>query len=193
MQTLLGLLAWAHYKPRKCVALLQHSALNMFLLSRTGCELQRIGLFEWPSSGSMFGWERQRCDKVLEWHRICGCDIPSSSGAEGGRTHTSGQEHANADLWLQQDRNLFASYPNLPPLSNHTDSGVSKCQKNIQTHFLLNCRVRDYQLPWKCHTLRRFKFITYWWRKNCQQHPTALQSTLLKCEKSDWHQLTYPA
>lgn len=88
------------------------------------------------------------------WYRICGCDIPSSAGAEGGgRTQASGQEHTNADLWLQQEeRNLVASYPSLPPLSNHTDSGVSRCQKKIQKALLLNCRVRDYQLPWRCHT-----------------------------------------
>lgn len=93
----------------------------------------------------------------LLWYRTCGCDIPSSADAGGGgRTQAPGQEHANADLWLQQEeRNLLASYPSLPPLSNHTDSGVRRCQKKYSKPLLLNFRVRDYQLPWKCHTYKK--------------------------------------
>lgn len=57
-------------KLRNCVAVLQCSALNMFLLSRTGCEQQRASLFQWPSSASILGWESQKSDKVLE--NCCG-------------------------------------------------------------------------------------------------------------------------
>lgn len=85
------------------------------------------------------------------WYGICGCDASISTGAEGGgRTQALGQQHANADSWLQkEERNLAASSPSFPPLSNHTDSDVSRCQKNSKT-VISNCRVRNYQPPWKC-------------------------------------------
>lgn len=95
-------------------------------------------------------WRTALVQGLWMWHS-------SSFGAEGGgRTQASGQEHANADLWLQQEeRNLFTSYPSLSPLSNHTDSGVSRCQKKNSKPLLSNCRVRDYQLPWKFHTHKK--------------------------------------
>lgn len=109
----------------------------------------------------------------LLWYRICGCDIPSSSGAEdGGRTQASGQEHANADLWLQQEeRNLFASYPSLPPLSNRTDSSVSRCQK-FQNHFFWIAGYGTTNFHGNVTLKTRILLITYCWKKNCHQHPT---------------------
>lgn len=146
-------------KLRKHVAFLQHSALNMFLLSRTGCELQRKGLFQWPSSGSMLGWESQRGDKVLEncsgtgsvdvtfqllWCRRWGQDTGFRPGTCKCwfMAPAAGEESA---CFISKSPTLKQSYQ-------------LKCEympgKNSKS-LLLNCRVGDYQLPWKCHTNKK--------------------------------------
>lgn len=143
-------------KLRNCVAVLQCSALNRFLLSRTGCEQQRVGLFQWPSSASILGWESQKSDKVLE--NCCGTEsvdvtFPAQLVQKVGAGH---RLQARNILMLIYDssrrRGIWLLHIRVFHLWAIILTQVWVDAKKNSKALLLNCRVRDYQLPWRCHT-----------------------------------------
>lgn len=70
---------------RKCVSLLQRLGPNTFLLSKTGCELQEVGLLWWPFSSSML--------VTKPWRRTtptAGLPPTSTDDEGGGKAQTLG-------------------------------------------------------------------------------------------------------
>lgn len=132
----------------------------MFLLSRTGCELQRTGLLQWPSPGSMLGWESQRGEKILE--NCCGTGpvdvtFPAPLVQEVGAGH---RLQARNMLMLiygsSRRRGICLLHIQVSHLWAITPTQVwGDAKKKYSKPFLLNFRVRDYQLPWKCHTYKK--------------------------------------
>lgn len=132
----------------------------MFLLSRTGCELQRTGLLQWPSPGSMLGWESQRGEKILE--NCCGTGpvdvtFPALLVQEVGAGH---RLQARNMLMLiygsSRRRGICLLHIQVSHLWAITPTQVWRdAKKKYSKPLLLNFRVRDYQLPWKCHTYKK--------------------------------------
>lgn len=149
-------------KLRICVPLLQCSALNMFLLSRTGCELQRTGLFLWPSSGSMLGWESQRGDKILENCSGTGSvdvTFPAPLVQKVGAGHRlqarnmlmliyGSSRRRGICLLHMQVSHLWAIIP--------TQVCVDAKKREIFKTTSFELQGKGLPLPWKCHTYKNY-------------------------------------